>query len=1239
MARKHIRSLKAAVSMLLSLVLLLSTGAASALTEGTIEVQGSQSGYMDNQGKFYLDYATLEEEQIAAEELAILIASEGDVLLKNADNVLPFGKNVKRVSVFGTASYDLVHSGGGSGAGSVGQNDIPFKTLPMSLEAAGLKLNPTLVNLYANYGGADHEMPMSYYSKTVTSTYKSYDDAAIITFSRVGSEDADLSSHTVPGHSDANDHELMLQDNEKALIKHVKEHFDTVIVLINSSNIMQIPELDEEKTADNLGVDAILWIGCVGNSGALAIGQILTGEVNPSGKTVDLWEKDFSKGPVWTNFGTQSQVFDENGNRMDAAIYDENGADTGYRTVEYREGIYLGYRYYETLFADAAEGEKEAAYSNVLYPFGYGLSYTTFSWELAEDVAETAAIEAANQTVTVKVKVTNTGDAAGKDVVQLYSNPPYTVGGIEKAAANLVGFAKTDILEPSESEIVTITIAAQDLASFDWDDKNNNDFYGYELEAGDYILSANKDSHTPVLSVTRTVAQTILCETDRVTGEKIEPVFVDDYTSVTDAYVENVLSRATGLKQPAPNSLEDRTYDEGMIAWLDSQENYQVYQDSEEDPWYVAEVPANWTQAAAHAEDYSDMEIPLSAMVNTKFTLPTVVDGVATAATDEASAKWDEFMNQLTWNDMCDLVSKGGGTLQIDSLGLPSTNYADGPVQMGSGTLWPSAPIVAATYNVELAAEQGRMVGNEMILKGNLGGWAGPAVNLHRHPLAGRAFEYYSEDGVLSAYMAASLVAAATEKGAITYVKHMVLNDQEQYRNAKGGVLTFADEQVIRELYAKPFEALAKGGHTLGYMSSFNRIGYWNASVNYALHKQLVRGEWQFKGRSITDAWVKAYDPINLMVRTGDEQPLGNGASYPVYDVTRGEWSVADNSVKVPGSAEELEAGVNSMVSNTHYYSVRTAAQHILFSTVNSITMKNCIEVETAHVYFGQHAPATIALNIEGADDVTNLALVSGELPEGITLDGSNITGSAAVVGDYPITISGRTNNWVDFEADVVIHVVNALELTSGGIYVENADADKIVVKAGEPVNIEFYSDYFVYGQRYQLGGGLGGAMIDHEGFNLCKRGPAANVQIINLYKQFEDWNECTDTEAHPLYRGNIGAIPRAEDSTAGDMPVADVLGGNYAEAFEYSFSSDSALPAGLSWNKTYQTVYGLSYGSYEAEKTMILSGTPTEPGTYEITVTLQIPAGGVTAGWVGKLWFSGVYLGQLTRTITLVVE
>ena len=1202
--------------------------------ESLIDVAGSQSGY-NNGGKFYLDYATIEEEQVAAKEVAETIAEEGDVLLKN-EGALPLTSKEKHVSVFGTGSYNLINGGAGSGAGSTGNNGIEYTGLIDSLETVGIKINPTLENMYASYKGTDNEVPVTNYNKTITSTYSSYNDAAIITFSRQGAEDGDLAARAATGHSDPTDHALMLQDNEADLVRHVKQYFDKVIVVINSSNIMQIPELAETKTESNLGVDAILWIGNPGNNGAAAVGRILTGEVNPSGKTVDLWEKDFTKGPTWTNFSKQDQNSDGIGNALDAIIYNSDGEDTGFRTVEYREGIYLGYRYYETLYADASD--KEEAYSNVLYPFGYGLSYTTFDWELSSDIAESAKINAANETVTMRVKVTNTGDVAGKDVVQLYSNPPYTVGGIEKSAANLVGFAKTKLLEPGESETVTIQIAAQDLASYDWNDANDNGNTGYELESGTYYLTANRDSHTPVITIERTVDETILCKTDLTTGEEINNVFTGNYTSTRWSLEDGMISRANGLRQPTPASKDDRTYDDAEITMLLGQEDYEPYMDQTTDPWYVSEVPDNWTQATTHEEDYSDMEIKLRELASLRYNDPTVENGVATAATDAGSVKWDEFMNQLTWDELCTLVEKGGGTKEMPSLGLESTGYTDGPQQLRGGTFWPSSPIIAATYNVDLAAEQGRMVGNEAILL-NQPGWAGPAANIHRSPLSGRNFEYYSEDGVLSAKIMESVVAAASAKGVICYVKHMFLNDQEQYRNAQGGVLTWATEQTIREIYAKPFEAVAKGGHTVGYMSSFNRIGYSNASTNYALHKLLVRGEWQFKGRSITDAWVKMYNPVDLMVRVGDEQPLGDGEQYPEYGITRGEWDVASNCVKVPGSAAEVESETNSLLSPTHYYAVRVAAQHILFSTVNSITCKNNLDIEQGSMYFGQYVSGTQMIDIPGLDDVKNITLKEGSvLPEGlsITEDGTSITGAATTVGDYTVTVQGTTNNWVDFEADIVIHVVGVLEVKSNGTFVENSANNIITVNAGEALDLEFYSDYFVYGQQYSLSGGIPEAIkvTDNPGFQ--GRGMGGKWQIINLYQEFENWDECKDTVAHPLYRGNVGAIPRNEDSTAGDMPTLDV--NNAVEKYEYSFYKVGELPAGLSESWTYQQVNGLSFGSYDVQKAYHLTGSIADTGDYQVTVTFQVPMGSVLGGWVGKLWFGGVQLAQVTRTITIRV-
>ena len=388
----------------------------------TVTPTGNTYGFAGTNARYYTDYMTLEEEQQIAKDLAIEVASEGFVLLKNENNVLPLAKGGK-VSLFGMHSVSLIASTSGSAGGSTGANGIAESTLQMAMEKAGYRVNAKLVDLYTKHktlGTTSNELPMSYYSAATISSYNGYGDAAIIVFSRTGSEGGDKLVSNVTDHSNPRDHELMLDDNEKALVKHVKEHYPNkpIIVLINSSNILQIPELAEPKATSEYGVDAIFWVGNTGNNAIEAIGKLISGEVNPSGHTVEVWERDFTKGPSFTNFGNQTQNVDENGDTMDAFFY-HNGEATKYATIEYREGIYVGYKYYETAADDMnAEnpGSGDEWYdSQVLYPYGYGLSYTTFDWELMPAAA--TAITDPFQKMYMQVKVTNTGDVAGKEVV------------------------------------------------------------------------------------------------------------------------------------------------------------------------------------------------------------------------------------------------------------------------------------------------------------------------------------------------------------------------------------------------------------------------------------------------------------------------------------------------------------------------------------------------------------------------------------------------------------------------------------------------------------------------------------------------------------------------------------------------------------------------------------------------------------------------------------------------------
>ena len=1134
-------------------------------------------GMVSANGKFYTDYATLAEEQQAAKELAVQIAEEGDVLLKNENGALPLSASEKRVTLFGMATIHLIEAGGGSGAGRLGNNDIAPSTVQSSLEDAGFVVNQKTIDLYNKYetlGTIYNELPIENYGPSVTATYKSYGDAAIITIDRIGAENVDCKTNSVPDHADENEHYLQLDDNERALVAHVKQYFDKVIVLINSANIMEIPDLAADKTADNLGVDAILWVGTTGNNCIDAVGRILNGQVNPSGHTVDLWSADFKQDPTFTNFGHDDQNFDENGSRMDAYFYDRNGNRTNYTEVEYREDIYMGYRYYETVAADknAAGEDGEAWYQErVLYPFGYGLSYTTFDCELVSAPEE--AITDSAQPLSVSVKVTNTGDVAGKDVVQLYYTAPYNEGGIEKAATNFVQFEKTDLLAPGESQVLTLSIAAQDLASYDYSDANGNDFMGWELEAGTYTLSANKDSHTPVLTMEVEIPEDILCETDYATGNTNEPVFVDEFDSTNDSLMLNKLTRTDLVEAPIPAAatVEDRTLNDAQLALLDSQDTYEVFQDKESDPWYVESVPEGWTQAAEHEEDFSDVTIKFADMA-----------GVA-----KDDPKWTEFMNQLTWTELCDLVTTGTGAVEIPAIGKAADSSSDGPVQISGGTLYAGAPITAATYNKKLAYEMGRMVGNECIFN-SVEEWLGPGCDIHRSPFSGRNFEYYSEDGVQGGLICAQVVKGATEKGIMTMLKHYFANDSESYRADYGGICTFATEQALREIYLRGFEYAVKFGGNIGMMSSFNRIGYVVTSGSYATCKTLLRDQLGFEGFVVGDAWTKDYAPLNMYVRGGTDEVLGSGASYAKNDLTRGEWSPEQNVVLVPADMEEKEAGMNSLPSPTHYYNVRTAAQNMLYARANSIANNNCLSGAEIVVNIMRGVNDSAGLSVAGSTDVEVTVDEGFALPEGLEIANGAVVGNTmADEGSYTVNVSIVADGWVQTAGTLTVNVVSAV-LFDG----ENITAEGVTVPAGD-ISAAISSDYYAYGRLVPGGTIVWGMQIEG--------------RIINCYYN----PDFTDVGA--------GWYNRNEDKTAADIithDAADAVDTDLYRAEVTVVDEKGKEVDGVELKDVVTSVMGQAGAPYEATTSWMLEGN-LEAGDYTVTVDLYAPTVACMNNWL----------------------
>lgn len=838
----------------------------------------------EGNGIYESAYSSKQEVLAAANKLNEEVVEEGITLLKNEDNVLPLSKNAK-VSVFGKNSVDLVYGGTGSGGGDGSGGN----TLYESLEAAGIEYNPTLKKFYENNalsgsgrpanpamgdiisGFATGETPVENYS-SVRDSYKDYNDVAIVVISRIGGEGFDLPrsmgwngknyaewslSQTVPGARSVEDHYLQLDRNETDLLDEVCKNFDNVVVLLNCSQVIELGFLDDPAHyAYHEEIKGALWMGLPGDSGVMAVGRVLTGEVNPSGRTVDTYVRNLRNDPSWNNFGNNGQ---DGGN----TYLDESGKSRGYYYVDYEEGIYVGYRYYETRYATETEPDKWYK-ENVVYPFGYGLSYTDFEWEIVSSSPESGSEITPETEITIDVKVTNKGRYAGKDVVQLYFTAPYKDGGIEKADKVLVAFVKTDLLAADGgSDTYTLSFRASDMKSYDYNDANDNGFKGYELESGDYILSVSRNAHQSLGTVDLKVSQDYAIHTDDVTDNDVVNHF-DDVSAGISVY----LSRTDWDKTwPQAPTVAERTVSDEFAA------DFSYKKDDNGKPWQTDLMP----------QTGKPVTVSLKELVNSDF--------------DDSG--WEQLLDSLTVKDMQNLVGMAAfSTVAISGIDKPATTDADGPsgftnfmamsdtVPVYDTCFYAAECVLGATWNVELAEKMGEMVGNEALI-GNerddgmpYTGWYAPAINIHRSAFAGRNWEYYSEDGMLSGALAASVIKGASSKGVITYVKHFALNDQETNRDSNG-VMVWANEQAMRELYFKPFEMAVKDGRTLGMMSSFNRIGKTWAGGNYELLTQVLRNEWGFKGAVITDYNLLRYMNQNQMIRAGGDLVLNQAGKFP----------------------------------------------------------------------------------------------------------------------------------------------------------------------------------------------------------------------------------------------------------------------------------------------------------------------------------------------------------------------
>lgn len=783
-----------------------------------------------------------------AQEVNLKLAEEGFVLLKNENAALPMNKGA-RISVFSKNSVNLSYGGSGSGGFDTSNN----KNLYESLNDAGFITNPTLKNFYessqsgpvrtANSSDLDNgdnqkiaaaETPQNKYTDAVKNSYADYSDAALVVITRIGGEGFDLPRYQgdSEGAVSPDSHYLELDQNEIDLLTAVTDGtFKRVVVVFNTPSSFEATFLkDSAYAAFADKIDAAVWIGFTGSNGITALGEILNGDVNPSGRLVDTWAADFTKNSSFVNFGTG--CLPDTTDKYDGGMY---------YSVDYEEGIYVGYRYYET----RGETDGEDWYNaNVVYPFGYGLSYTTFDWTVGD--ASASEIELGT-TITVPVTVKNTGSVAGKEVVQLYASAPYTLGGIEKAHKVLVGFAKTKLLQPGESETVTVSFDPYSAASYDYRDANSNGFSGYELEAGEYTLYVSRNAHESEKAIALNLAADVQIGTDPTTDSEVVNRYTDSENFLdSDWQLDAMLSRTDWEGTwPTPQTAQQHAGTDRLYEEIRSEEhNNPTDFDSEEYPWFGEEPTLTLRNLlpSAEAEGYE----------------PVV------SYDDE---RWEELMMGCDEEEMIALINNGAyHTLAMESVGLPATIHGDGPSgftcfmskeQVNGTCQYVSEPVMASTWNINLMTELGEAIGEEGTIGDKATGQPyssiyAPGVNIHRSPFGGRCSEYFSEDPFISGMMGAAEVQGIQSRGVLPTVKHFVANEQETHRSI-GGDLSWLSEQALREIYLKPFEYTVKLGETRGIMTSFNRIGTRWTGGDYRLLTEILRNEWGFNGLVICD--------------------------------------------------------------------------------------------------------------------------------------------------------------------------------------------------------------------------------------------------------------------------------------------------------------------------------------------------------------------------------------------------
>lgn len=828
--------------------------------------------------------ATATKHELTAEticktnQLAVNIEREGITLLQNNDGMLPLAAG--NINVFGWASTNPIYGGTGSGALS---DAYDTTSLLDGLHNAGYRTNDELTKFYTDYStergviavtAADWtlpEPPADTYTDSLINDAKDFSDTAMIVIGRVGGEGLDLptdmNADGVTYNDNSSDyqdfpegsHYLELSQSEKNMIDLVAANFENVVLIYNGANAFEFGFLNDYPQ-----IKSVLWAPHPGQAGFTALGEVLTGDVNPSGRTADTFVGDLTQTPNWNNFGAFQ--YD---NVSEFEVESARGVRSP-KFVNYVEGIYVGYRFYETA---AAEGLIDYD-ATVTYPFGYGLSYTTFSQQMGD-------VTYADGVVSFDVTVTNAGDTAGKDVVEVYYNPPYINGGIEKATANLVAYEKTGELAPGESETGRIEFDDDDMASYDYQHAK-----AYVLEAGDYTVSINENSHDVIDSATVNVPETIAYDSDSNThnGDAIVATNVFDDAEGDVTY----LSRANGFAN----------YDEATAAPTD----YSMSDDVKSTFYNIGNYdPAEF--------DNADDQMPTTGADNGL----RLVD---LRGVDYDDAQWGQLLDQLTFDEMDNIIANGGyQNAAIKSIGKIRLSDVDGPAALKdnftgvSSIGLPSNIALACSWNKDLARQYGETIG-DMAHEMQVSGWYAPSINNHRSAFGGRNFEYFSEDPVLTAGLATEQVLGAADRGVYAFTKHFALNEQETERN--GQLCTWSNEQAIREIYLRPFEEVVKAdGDAQAMMGAFNYIGNTYASAHVGLNQTVLRKEWGFKGMLETDY----FSGLNYGYQTADQ-------------AIRGYTDIMLASTETTNHVTDHSA--------TSVIAMRRAAHNILYTAVNS---------------------------------------------------------------------------------------------------------------------------------------------------------------------------------------------------------------------------------------------------------------------------------------------------------------